>query len=103
MSKSLTLRQIKNAVHRLDPAIKPVDEAYSVAVIMLAALQVGANIRRVARFTGYLIREVAEIGRRLRTNGVWCGPKTQCEWFEKDGGIAFWMDANVGLGYMERS
>lgn len=99
----LTLRQIKNAIHKLDPAIEPDDNAYQAAVIMLAALQVGANIRQIARFTGYLIHEVAEIGRRLRANGVWCGSKTRCEWFEKDGGLAFWMDANVALGYMERT
>lgn len=98
----LTLRQIKNAVKKMDDTVTPDDEAYQAAVIMLAALQVGANIRRVAQFTGYPIREVARIGQCLRKNGIWVGSKTKCEWFEKDGGIAFWMDVSVALGYMER-
>ena len=97
-----TLRQIENIVHKMDPDVSSDDDAYQVAIIILAALQVGANIRRIAHFTGYLIREVAEIGRRLRANGVWRGPKTRCEWFNGDC-IAFWMDVNVGLGYMERA
>jgi hypothetical protein len=99
---SLTLRQIKNVVHKMDDTITPDDEAYQAAVIMLAALQVGANIRRVARFTGYPIREVARIGYCLRANGIWSGSKTKCDWFEKDGGLAFWLDVSVALGYMER-
>ena len=103
-AKPLTLRQVKNAIRRLDDAITPDDEAYNVAMVMLSALAVGANIRRIARFTGLTYRYVTEIGRRLRANGVWCRSMTCCDWFEEENGtIAFWLDANIGLGYITQS
>jgi hypothetical protein len=99
----MTLQRIKNLVHRLDPELETTDEAYDVAVIMLAALEVGPNIRRIARFTQLTYRAVTEVSRRLRANGVWQGTKTVAGWAGKDGGLAFWLDDNVGLGYLEKT
>ncbi len=102
--KTVTLRQIKNQIRRVDPTMDPTDDGYDVAIIMLAALVVGSNIRRVARFTGLTYRKVTTIGRRLRENGIWRGGRTVCEWGDKEnGGWSFLLEVNVGLGYMERA
>jgi hypothetical protein len=101
--KPFSLQRLKREIRRLDPKLTSDDPAYRVALILLAALVVGANIRRVARFTGFTYQHVTEVGRRLRANGVWRGSRTICEWFEKKGGYAFWLDTNVGLGTLDRS
>ena len=99
--KQLTLRQIKNGLRRFDPTMD--GEEYNVALILLSALNVGSNIRRIARFTGLTYRHVTEVGRRLRSNGVWVGRKTACNWDDKDGGLEFILDITVGLGFVERT
>lgn len=97
-------RQIERAIHKMDRNLKPSDSAYQVAMILLVGLYVGPNIRKVTRFTDLPWRFVAEVGRRLRANGVWQGRKIVADWFDKKaGGCAFWLDVNVGLGYMQRT
>ena len=102
--KPWTLRRIKNEIRRLDPKLDETNEAYDVAVILLSAIVVGSNIRRIARFSGLTYRAVTEIGRRLRTNGIWRGAKTRCNWADKENGhIEFWCDVCVGQGYMSKT
>lgn len=102
-----TMEQIKEAVHELDPALTDEsDETYRVAVLMLAASQIGtADDLALARFTNEHAEWVAQIGQRLRSSGVWTEDGgTACEWFEPEsGGIAFWLDVAVAQGLVERA
>jgi len=103
MKRQLTLKNFEEEVMKLDPKTGPDDPVFSTAVFMLAALQVGANADRVAKFCGYRRDYVRERARRLREAKVWVGGKTNCEWFEENGGIAFWCDVLVAEGLLDRS
>jgi hypothetical protein len=102
--KKLTLKFLENAVHRLDPKIKSEDSSFKTAVLLLSALQVGANINRLVKFTGYPKNFVRERAQRCRQNGIFQGGKVACEWFDKDnGGIGLRCDVLVAEGVLERS
>jgi hypothetical protein len=96
-------RTVREAVRKLDPNLKLDDPAFDVAVVLLSGLYVGPNVRKIARFAHLPRPFVAEVGRRLRANGVWRGHKIEAGWFEKNGAYAFWLDVTVGLGYLERA
>ena len=103
MTNEVTREMLADEIKNLDPALSPDDPAYHAAMVLLASLTVGPNVRNVAAFTGYPLREVAAFGQRLRNSAVWVGHKIACEWFEEDRGVlAFWCDVNVALGFMER-
>jgi hypothetical protein len=69
-TKRLTLKDFEDEVLRLDPKIMVDDPVFPTAVFMLAAIQVGANADRVAKFCGYSRDYVRERARRLRANGI---------------------------------
>jgi len=97
--------RVRRTIRKMDPTLSPNDDAYKVAAILLSGLHVGPNIQEIARFTALPRLFVAKVGRCLRANGIWCGVKIAgSEWFDKEtGGCAFWLDVNVGLGYLKRS
>lgn len=100
----MSLRSIKSIVEKMEPTIKPTDSAFQTTVILLAALQVGQNVRELSKFTGYPETFIRERAVRLKQNGIWKAGKTYADWLnEEDGGIAFWCDVNVAEGLMTRS
>ena len=77
---------------------------FDAGLILLASAQVGPNIKRVAKFTGYSRKVVAEIGRKARDNGIWRGGKLDVEWCDEEtGGVAFVCDVATVRGFMARS
>lgn len=98
----LELQKIQKEVARLDPSIKENSATFKTAVMLLSALQVGANEEKVMAFTGFSKSFVTSRARRLRKSGIWDGDKTACEWFGEDGGIAFWADVCVAEGLLQR-
>jgi len=103
----VTKETIEEQIQHLDPKLEKTDEAYRVASIMLLALQVGANSDKIAKFLkldkGAIGTLKTKYEPNLRKSKIWNGEKTSCEWFEKDGGIAFWCDVSVAMGLLERS
>lgn len=98
----MNLEEIKQEVSRMDPNLN--GEGFQAAVVLLSGLQVGADAKKVAKFTGYAPDLVEAFSLRLHRSGVWTNGKTACEWFDKDnGGIAFWMDVCVAQGLMQRA
>lgn len=102
MMKEVTVEQIEREVRRLDP--HSTGSGFQTAVLMLAALQIGTgDVEALQRFTGFDQEFIETRATNLRRNGIWTADgKTDCAWFEKDGGIAFWCDVNVAEGLMER-
>lgn len=99
----LTLAYIKRDIKRLDPTLKPSDTVYKTALILLSALVVGANAKRVAGFAKLPLDLVKEKEKQIRKNKIWLGSKTQCEWFdEENGGVAFWADVLAVEGLLKR-
>ena len=101
----MTIRQIRNEIKRLDPQLKQDDTSFVTAVIMLSAIEVGADAERIAKFSGVGLGQVMEREHRLRKNKVWVGEKTHHSgWDDKEsGGIAFWMDVCIADGLLVRS
>jgi len=102
--KSLTKKQIKEAVMETtgDKDINSKDN--QVGYILLASLEKGPNDTEIAKFLSLDEDFVKTVGKRLRKYGVWTKDnKIECDWSdEESGGIAFIMDILVGQGLVER-
>lgn len=101
--EGLTKESIISEVKKLDENLKESKKSFKVATILIAALKVGANSKKIAKLLEIPIEEITEYEKNLRKNNVWVKEQTQCDWFGKDGGVFFWMDVNVALGFMEKS
>jgi hypothetical protein len=100
----LTLQQIKNEVRRMDPGGYDEDnEETQATIVMLSALIVGTNKRKLHAFTGVAPPLIAKFSRNLREHGVWRGGKTYCAWGEKSGYIALILDTLVAIGQVVRT
>jgi len=99
----MTLEEIRLEVKRLDPELTENGDAFNTAVILLSALVVGAEQRRIAKFTGIPISTIRPLATRLRKAKIWVGGTTCCNWFvEPNGAMSFWMDVCVAEGLVER-
>lgn len=94
----MSMQDINDAVDNFD-----LGEQRDTGVMLLAALEVGPDEQKVAEFTGIPLDYIRPRAERLRANGVWKNGKTHCEWFAKDGGVAFVMDVCVAEGLMGRT
>ena len=110
MMERLTLEQVRDAVREMDDALDEHDDAFSVAVTMIAAVNQGHHdIRRLTTFTGYERKHVGAWVNRLRAGGVFIGEPNDpmfavADWFDDEaGGIAFWLDVGVAQGFLERT
>ena len=93
-------REIQKQIAKFE--ISKDDKEYIPALILLTALDCGANADRISKDCGIPRATCRAIGKRLRETGIWKGGLTCCEWFEKNGGVAFILDVNVALGFMNR-
>jgi hypothetical protein len=100
--KKVTLKIIKQEVHKMDPKLDEGDNAFKTAVVLLASTVVGPYADKVSKFTGYPREFVRERGRRLRKNEVWKDGKICADWLEKDGVVAFWLDTAVAEGFLNK-
>lgn len=95
----------RNEVRKLDPKLGLNEPAAFCAAMLLCAIKNGANDKDVIERTGVPLRDGKAIAWRLRRNRVWRKEITHHSGWDdpKTGGIAFWMDVNVGTGMMRRS
>lgn len=102
---SVTLAETVALLKELDPKLTEDDEAFRAGLVLLTAANVGANVRRVASFTGFPRREVSAYAARLRANGIWKNGRIHVEWAEggEGSGVAFWCDVNVACGIFQRT
>lgn len=105
-----TLEELKEMVHELEGHDDPTtpsdedDESYRIAVLLIAGLDRGVNLMDLIGFTGYHAEWVAKVADNLAKSGIWVDGITHCNWFDEDeDGISFWIDVNVGRGFLEKS
>lgn len=101
-----SLAGIKKIVRELDPKLPATDDAYKVATILLSsALNKQKTSADIVRFTGLPAEFVTATMLNLRKNGLgWKrGKFVHGGWLENGGGMAFWLDVGVGLGWFEKS
>jgi hypothetical protein len=86
-----------------DPERCAIASTYWAVTLLLAALEVGQNIDRLARYTGCKRSFVARCARRLVDSGVWQGGEMICEWaVEREAHPSFWKDVAVAEGKLSR-
>lgn len=99
------LREIHKTLAKSAPNVEKDDEAFRAGVVLLSALDVGQRPRALSEFTGYTVEEIQRYSANLRANNVWNrGRVYHSGWDdEESGGMAFWMDVAIALGYLERA
>ena len=104
---TMKLEEIKDEVIRLDPKIKRNDKAFKAAVVILSsAVNQLTTPEQVAKFTGYGKKTCETFLANLKINGLgWGRTKFRHSgWFSKNsGGVAFWLDTAVAIGWIEKS
>jgi hypothetical protein len=104
MSAQVTLTQIQDEVNRMDPSLKGKGGHFRSAVLLLSALAVGTSLDDLVGFTGYRRSFVEPRVKRLQQSGVFTRDgQIAAQWFDENGGIAFWMDVCVAEGLMQRA
>jgi hypothetical protein len=99
----MTQKEIIAEVKKLDPNLSESDSSFKTARLMLTAATEGVfNADVLAGLVGLPRSFVRKRIKNLRDNGVFKDGKVYCEWFDKNGGIAFWMDVCVAEGWMGR-
>jgi len=91
------LREIK----RLDPKLKHPEESHA-AVFLLTALHVGPRLGKIMRASGLDPELCRRYFHNAQYHKIFRGSKIACEWFEENGGIAFWCDTFVLDGLLEK-
>jgi hypothetical protein len=78
-------------------------DTWQVAMVLMAAADIGQNIDRLARRTGSARPLVSKVARRLVENGVWASGETVARWVsDPAAGSAFANDVAVGQGRLLR-
>lgn len=90
-------------VKKLDPKLDTESEDFKIATVLIAATQVGPNADKIADKAKLPRRVVRKYAADARRAGVFKGGKiAHSGWFDKDGGIAFWLDVAVVRGFLQR-
>jgi len=99
----MTIQEIKNAVKEMDPNLSAREEGFKFAVLLIAASQVGPTQPKLCELTRYPAGLVKKFLVNARTTGLIKGGKIMHSgWFDKDGGIAFWLDVAMAQGFIKR-
>jgi len=98
----MTKRTIYKTVKKLDENLNPKEEGFKVACLLLKGMET-QNVITLSKFFNYQLSWVKKIAERLKENGVWKQGRTYGDWFDEEtGGISFWADVSVGLGFLKR-
>lgn len=105
MTGAPTLRErCRDALRQIEPTLVETDPSYMGAMVLLAALVVGADEAEIAKGLKFDPEYVRLLGSRLRGAGVWTGAETREShrdaWEGPYGGTAFFMDVNVADGLL---
>jgi hypothetical protein len=104
IKKTPTRKQIRKWVLELDLNLDEDCPEFDAGCVVMASAFHGPNADRCAKLLQLPRAQVREWGKRLVANGVWENGRVCADWDdEKTGGIAFWLDVTVALGWVERA
>lgn len=66
----MKFKEMEKLIAKADPNLKRDDESFMAQVVLLASLEVGPNIARIARFTGYSKLTVTKFSYFLRKSKI---------------------------------
>lgn len=103
----MTLEEIKKSLRAMDDSFDDDDENCQASIVMLAAVEIGQDLRKLHKFTGISQSRIAKFAHNLRKSGIWRreGNKfvTCANWFEDGGRIDFIADSLVATGMLKRA
>lgn len=104
-NRVLTKREVAQIERALDePCGKEESQARDAGRVLLVSAIVGGSAKKVADALGWPLDRADQFTERLTASGVWVGGKVAADWFDpEDGGIAFALDVNVALGFLQRT
>jgi hypothetical protein len=82
------------------PELAEESPGFQTALLLLLGREMGHNVDRLARVSGFPRDFVAKCTRRLFDNGVWQDGRTVCDWSEDE--ASFWADVEVAEGKLYR-
>jgi hypothetical protein len=96
---------LRKELQRMDPNLKPDDDAFNAALVLLAAADVGTNADKIAkraRISRSLSRKIVV---QATEAGIFAkGKLLHGGWFDKKtGGVAFWLDVACVCGWLKRA
>ena len=100
------VKELVEEVLEIGPGTDP--NFFQAAVILLSCASVGPNADRITKFTGYDRDKVRKVSRRIRAAEIWCGRGSDSAmdigpWMdEKEGALAFTLDAMVANGELKK-
>src|SRR5256885_13590987 len=98
----ITMKSIRSAVKKMDKHLAESDPAFNIAMVLIAAVEVGPNSDKIAK-RAHLSRSVARsITEKCKNAGIFAKGKIHHGgWFDKEsGGKAFWLDVACVQGYL---
>ena len=71
-------------------------------VVMLACCSFGPTVKAIQAHLSYPASEIRECLKRLKNTGILKKGKLHVDWFKKDGGLSFCLDAATVEGWLQR-
>jgi hypothetical protein len=104
MEKKITLQQFEKEILAINESKdEKLSETDKVGVLLLASLQEGVDVDKLAEFTKYPQALVRKTVKWLKDSGTYQDGKFCVEWFEKDGGaVALMCDMMCVQGILEK-
>ena len=107
-SKIPTVHEVILTVQRMDKTLrKPENTLTRQAAVILLGAALGTfkqNVEDIVSKSGFKRDHVRTVVANARQNGIWKKGKTYCEWGDKEnGGIAFFCDVAVCMGFLRRT
>jgi hypothetical protein len=101
------LRLVKEMVEELDPELRNQEDdlGYRVAVVLLSAVQLGPDVAKLSRSTGYEMALITDIWLRMQRAELWNEMDVCCDhWFLNNmmSSTQFWLDVLVAEGLAQR-
>jgi len=100
----MRVEKVKQIIREMDENLSESDESFSGALVLISIIEVGHRIKDIVNFSSLDRKFVADFIRNLRANKFFTWNNKICHsgWFDEGGGVAFWMDVSIGLGYIQR-
>lgn len=99
------MKSIRKVVKKMDRHLAESDPTFNIAMVLVAAIEVGPNSDKVAK-RAHLPRSLTRgIFGKCRDSGIFVKGKIRHSgWFDKEsGGVAFWLDVACVQGYLKRA
>jgi len=99
------MRSLHKILKKMDPNLSEKDKSFNIALILLAAAEVGPNADKIAKRVDMSRKEARKITAKCRNVKLFVKRKIHHGgWLDKkSGGVAFWLDVACVNGWLRRT